>query len=140
MALNPQITKTYSAGNIQETVKMVYTSCRLTPFLMGVMCIPLMVNMEYILNLWLGNVPKYTVEFMQLTMVSAIIGCIAAPISIALQATGKIKLFQIAISITLLCELPCAYLILKCGGQPYMAMFPTGVVTFIGVYVRFIIL
>ena len=74
-----------------------------------------MVNMEYILNLWLGNVPKYTVEFMQLTMVSAIIGCIAAPISIALQATGKIKLFQIAISITLLCELPCAYLILKCG-------------------------
>ena len=140
MALNPQITKTYSAGNIQETVKMVYTSCRLTPFLMGVMCIPLMVNMEYILNLWLGNVPKYTVEFMQLTMVSAIIGCIAAPISIALQATGKIKLFQIAISITLLCELPCAYLILKCGGQPYMAMFPTVVVTFIGVYVRFIIL
>lgn len=140
MALNPQITKTYSSGRTEEMVKMVYAGCRLTPFFMGVMCVPLIVNMNQILHLWLGTVPEYTVEFMKLTMVSAMLGCLAAPISTALQATGRIKLFQIAISITLMCELPCAYLILKFGGLPYMAMIPTVVVTFLGVYVRFFIL
>ena len=140
MALNPQITKEYSSGNIRATINMVYNGCRLSPFLMGIMCIPLMTNMDYVLGLWLGQVPQYTVEFLRLTLVSAIIGCMAFPIVTALQATGRIKFFQIAISITMLCELPLAYWCLKIGCPPYSALYPMILVTFVGLYVRFAIL
>lgn len=140
MALNPQITKEYSSGNINGTVNMVYSGCRFSPFLMGILCIPLMTNMDYALELWLNNVPQYTGEFLQLTLICAMINCLAFPIVTALQATGKIKIFQIAISINMLCELPLAYVLLKMGYPPYAALYPMVLVTFIGIYVRFAIL
>ncbi|NPD92797.1 lipopolysaccharide biosynthesis protein [Xylanibacter muris] len=140
MALNPQITKEYSGGNIKRTINMVYAGCRLSPYLMGIMCIPLIINTRYLLSLWLGDYPTYTIEFIQLTLIVAIIGCMATPIVTALQATGRIKVFQIVISIVMLSELPISYLVLRIGGLPYMAMYPTVVITFIGLYARFIIL
>ena len=52
----------------------------------------------------------------------------------------KIKAFQISICIVMLCELPLAYIILHFGGKPYMAMYPTVLVVFVGLLTRFIVL
>lgn len=64
----------------------------------------------------------------------------AQPLVTALQATGKIKVFQISICIVMLLELPLSYIILHFGGKPYMAMYPTIFVAILGLFVRFIIL
>lgn len=140
MALNPQITKQYAAGNIESSVKLVYAGCRYSFFLLLLITIPVVINIDYLLELWLGIVPEYTSQFLILSLVAALINVMSPPIVTALQATGEIKLFQIAICIVMLSELPLAYLILYYGGKPYMAMYPTIIIMVIGLIVRFVLL
>ena len=140
MALNPQITKQYAAGNVEESAKLVYAGCRYSFYLLLLIAVPVMINIDYLLQLWLGTVPEYTSQFLVLALIAALINVMAPPIVTALQATGKIKVFQIVICIIMLLELPLAYSILYYGGKPYMAMYPTILVMFIGLFARFIIL
>ena len=140
MALNPQITKQYAAGNIAESVRLVYAGCRYSFFLLLLMVAPVLVNVDYLLRLWLGIVPEYTSEFLCLALVTALIYSMAPPLVTALQATGNIKVFQTTICLVMLCELPLAYVILRMGGLPYASMYPTVIVTLVSIFVRFIIL
>lgn len=140
MALNPQITKQYAAGNIEESIQLVYAGCRYSFFLLSIISIPIMINLDYILSLWLGVVPPYTVEFLYLALIAALINSMASPLVTAMQATGKIKTFQITICIIMLCELPLAYITLNLGYKPYTAMIPTIIVVTIGLIARFILL
>lgn len=140
MALNPQITKQYAIGNTQNSMNLVYAGCRYSFYLLALVSIPVIINMDYILKLWLYKVPEYTSEFLKLALVAALINSIALPLVTALQATGKIKVFQISICIVMLLELPLSYMILYFGEKPYMAMYPTILVTFIGLFTRFMIL
>lgn len=140
MALNPQITKQYAAGEIKNSVDLVYTGCRFSFYLLLLITTPVIINIDYLLELWLVTVPEYTSEFLTLALVAALINSMATPLVTALQATGNIKIFQIAICITMLCELPLAYIILYFGGKPYMAMYPTVLITLVGLFVRYIIL
>ena len=140
MALNPQITKQYAAGDVEASVKLVYAGCRYSFYLLLLIAVPVMINIDYLLQLWLGTVPEYTSQFLMLALVAALIDVMARPLVTALQATGRIKVFQIVICIVMLCELPLAYIILHFGGKPYWAMYPTILVTFIGLFARFLIL
>lgn len=140
MALTPQITKQYANGNIRNSIKFVYSGCRYSFYLLTFVSIPVIINADYILNLWLYRVPEYTSEFIRLALIAALINSMAQPLVTALQATGKIKVFQISICIVMLLELPLSYMILYLGGKPYMAMYPTIFVTFLGLFTRFIIL
>lgn len=140
MALAPQITKQYAAGNVEESIKLVYVGSRYSFFLLTLIATPVLINVDYLLTLWLGTVPKYTSSFLQLTLVAAMINSMATPLVAAIQATGKIRLFQIAICIVMSSELPLAYFLLFIGGAPYTAMYPTVLVVFIGLFVRFLIL
>lgn len=140
MALNPQITKQYAAGHIKESIQLVYAGCRYSFFLLSIISIPIIINLDYLLSLWLGTVPTYTVEFLYFSLIAALINSMAIPLVTAMQATGKIKTFQITICIIMLCELPLAYIILNLGYKPYMAMIPTIIVVTIGLFARFILL
>ena len=140
MVLNPQITKQYASGNIEGSMELVYAGSRFSFFLLSFIAIPVMINLDYLLNLWLGIVPEYTSDFLFLALAAALINSMAQPLVTALQATGKIKVFQISICIVMLCELPLAYFILQSGGKPYMAMYPTVLVALVGLFTRFIVL
>lgn len=140
MALNPQITKQYAVGNIESSMKLVYAGCRYSFFLLTLITIPVMINLDYLLKLWLGTVPEFTSEFLLWALIAALINSMAMPLVTALQATGKIKTFQIVVCIIMLCELPLAYMVLDLGCKPYMAMLPTVCVTLVGLFARFIIL
>ena len=140
IALAPQITKQYASGNKTQCIQLVYAGSRYSFYLLTLVAIPVIINTDYILNLWLGIVPEFTAEFMQLSLIASLINSMAIPLVIAIQATGQIKVFQIIICMIMLCELPLAYLILYFGGSPYMAMCPTVFVTFVGLFARFLIL
>ncbi len=140
MALNPQITKQYASGDIEGSMNLVYAGSRYSFFLLAFIAIPIMINLDYLLKLWLGTVPGYTSHFLFLALVAALINSMSYPLVTALQATGKIKVFQISICIVMLCELPLAYIVLHFGGKPYMAMYPTVSVVFVGLFTRFIVL
>lgn len=140
MALNPQITKQYASGNIEDSIKLVYLGCRLSFYLFIVISIPLLLKIDYILSLWLIDVPIFTSEFLFFAIISTTISSMAAPIVAAVQATGRIKLFQVVLSIIMFSEIPITYIILKLGFKPYYVMIGTILITFIALIARFVIL
>jgi len=87
---------------------------------MLILCLPIFIKTNYILSLWLQIVPQYTDTFLRLILISAIIDAISNPIIISIMATGKVKLFEIIIGITLLFILPVSYLALRLGAPPYI--------------------
>lgn len=140
VALTPQITKQYAAGNYSESRNLVYVGARYSFYLMLIISVPFLINVDYTLKLWLGTVPQYTSEFVVLCLIASLFYTMTQPITNAIQATGNIKWFQILLAVLLLMELPVAWIILKCGGKPYMAVIPSIVTSFLSIYLRIIIL
>ncbi len=114
----PQITKSFSSGNTDRTIILVSYISKYSFFLMLLPSLPILLETDYLLTLWLGEVPKYTSLFCQLMIINALVDCLMSGIPAAIQATGKIKYFQIILSTTSLISLPISYLLLKLGCPP----------------------
>lgn len=137
MALNPQITKQYASGNLEASRKLVYAGSRYTFFLLTLISIPVIINIDYILKLWLGVIPEYTSQFVVYSILVSLIYALSECVTKAIQATGKIKWFQIGICIIILSELPITWLLLKLKYPPYAAMWPTLLTYSVAVFFRF---
>lgn len=117
-AINPQITKTYAAGNYNDMHKLICRSGKFSYFLLIILSLPVVVETDYILHLWLGIVPEYTVLFLRIMLCITIIDAISNPLMISATATGNIKLYHSVVGGILLAIIPVSYLILKMGGNP----------------------
>jgi len=113
LAVNPQIVKSYSQGDLNRTHQLIFQSSKYSFFLMLIITLPILLNTEYILTLWLKTPPPYTVSFVQLCLVNVLIDCISGPLMIGAQATGKIKIYQIIIGTMIFLNLPFSYFFLK---------------------------
>ena len=123
IAMKPQITKRYAMGDTNSMMVLVHNSSRYSFFLLLYLTLPVLIKTPYILHLWLGIVPEYTVMFLRLVLIVTLINSITGPVATAIQAKGKIKLFQtIILGITLL-DIPISYIVLKSGYPPYTVMY-----------------
>ncbi len=109
-AVRPQIVKCYASGDEDGTIKIVFTSSKVTYLLMFAIMFPFIMEMDFILNVWLTNVPPYAVLFTQLTLVEALIESVSNPIIALVSSTGKIRLYQFIVGGIQLLNLPFAYL------------------------------
>ena len=121
-ALRPQIIKTYAANKKEETMNLVFRGCKFTFFLMYIFTLPLCLEMNSILTLWLKNPPEYAVLFTQLVLIDALIDSISYPLMTLAQATGKIRLYQSVVGGILLFNLPISFGVLKLGAPAYSVM------------------
>ncbi len=121
-ALRPQIIKTYAANKKEETMNLVFRGCKFTFFLMYIFTLPLCLEMNSILALWLKNPPEYAVLFTQLVLMDALIDSISYPLMTLAQATGKIRLYQSVVGGILLFNLPVSFAVLKQGAPAYSVM------------------
>lgn len=117
-ALNPQITKSYAVRDLDYMHSLIYRSSKFTFFLLLFLSLPVMLETETILRIWLKTVPAYTVPFLRLMLCVTIIDAVANPLMISAAATGRVRLYQSAVGGILLMILPISYLVLKCGGDP----------------------
>lgn len=136
MAMNPQVTKLYAAGELEKSRKLVYAGSKYAFFLLSIIVVPFLTNEHYIMVLWLGNIPEYTDIFVFIILVNALIYSMAHTTANAIQATGHVKWLQIGLALILLMEIPMAYVILKFGGNPYQAMIPSVFTTLLSVVFR----
>lgn len=140
MAVNPQIVKRYASGDIKGSADLVYTGARLSFFLIVILSVPVLANINPVLELWLVEVPEYTDIFFILTMISSLIYSLSGTTSVAVQATGNIKWFSIGVCIIPVLEVPIAYLLLKSGLPPYSALVPAIFLNLLALFFRFFIL
>ena len=136
IAVKPQIYKSYSENNISGMVNLVMQSTSVCVFLLSIVIIPILVRTEYILDLWLKDVPEYAVIFTQLVLINAMAEGTAGPSIASVLATGKIKRFEIIVSTINLCNLPISYILLRFGFPPQVTMITAIVISFTLIFVR----
>ena len=117
-AFNPQLVKSYATGEKDYFMSLIFKSSKFSYYLMFILSLPAIVNCEFLLSIWLGEVPTYSVEFSQLMIVFLLFDAISGPLWISVQATGKIKNYQLLMSLLILLNLPIAYALLKVGYSP----------------------
>ena len=139
VAFQPQIVKGYSNNEIENVKKMVYLTSRMSFYLLFVISIPFFINADYILKLWLNDVPDYASAFTSYMLLSLLMETVSAPLYITVQATGKIKSYQIIVSILLLSNLAIGYILLKSGLNPISVVIVRCVITLVLLIYRVIV-
>jgi len=139
-AVRPQVTKNYAKGDINATLSLVFSSSKLTYYLLLFVAVPIMVFAEPTLNLWLDTVPGHTLLFTELVIIVALIDSISNPLMTLAQATGKIALYQSVVGSLLLLNLPVSYIFLRLGYPPEVTMLVAIVIAIISLIARLVIL
>lgn len=118
MAVNPQIIKQYAAGNMAGMQTLVYRSSCFSFYLLLLLSLPILLRTEYILGLWLGQVPPYLVVFCRLILLNAMIDIHSNLLATVAKAYGKIRNYQLTVASILFLNLPLSYIVLKLGYPP----------------------
>ena len=110
-ATRPQIVKLFAEGNIDKMKKLVVETSKISFYLLAIVAVPLFIETEYVLNLWLTEVPELTALFLRLIIVVSMMRSFATPIVHAVHATGNIKQLNLySGGASLLLNLPLTYL------------------------------
>lgn len=118
MAVNPQIVKHYAAGDRQEMIKLATVNSKLAAFLLLFLLVPLFVEIEFVLKVWLGEYPAYTPTFLRIILLQSVIQTMSRPVVMMIHAVGKMKLVNLTAGGALLMILPVSYVLLKLGASP----------------------
>lgn len=118
-ALNPQITKNYAIGNVEASLNLMYKSSKYSYFAMFILVAPFLYNINYIMQLWLGKVPDYAIQFIELALIYTLIETISNPLMTGIQATGNISKYQIVVGGLIFLNLPLVLIIFKLTEFPH---------------------
>lgn len=112
-AVKPQVTKYYAQDKHDEMFKLIFMSARMSFFLILFISLPIMVETHSIIMLWLNTDIDYVVVFTRLIILISAIDAMATPLMTLMHATGKIRLYQMVISVSTILILPFSYICLK---------------------------
>ncbi|OVJ44423.1 hypothetical protein B8042_24400 [Escherichia coli] len=138
MASAPQIIKYHAANKKSELEKLVFLSSRITYYFMFFIALPVLLQTETLLKLWLIKVPPHAVVFTQLVIINILIETISGTVTSAIQATGRIKAYQISVGVVLLLAVPISFVLLKLGLSPEITVVVTSFLSVICVLIRLI--
>lgn len=118
-AFQPQIVKTYAAKEVERLHKLIFQTSKFSYFMVIVLILPILFTIDGILDIWLKQVPEYTAVFCRLILIFLSIEAITAPLWMSVQATGKIRNYQILMASLIFLNFPIAYILLKIGLSVY---------------------
>lgn len=121
-AMKPQIIKSYAGGELDYMKMLIEKSTKYMAILAAFLAIPIMFEAKFVLQLWLGQVPDYTVVFVRLVLMEQMICVLVPPLWIAANATGKIKKNQVYGRMFTLAALPVSYGLLCVVKNPVAPM------------------
>lgn len=98
-AINPQITKSYAAGDMNYMYLLVCRGAKYSCFLLLLFVVPFVLETQTILSIWLKEVPEHTSIFLKLLMISTLPEVLGKTMNTAVSATGKIRNFQIWVTL-----------------------------------------
>ena len=118
-AVQPQIVKTYASRELQQFYTLISSSSRLSFFLLLMLCVPLILRSDYVLQLWLTDVPPYTSQFVEWVLIYSLVFSLNTPLWTAIQAVGHLRATSLYGNTVYLLALPATYVLLKLGFPPY---------------------
>ncbi|MCD8291382.1 MAG: lipopolysaccharide biosynthesis protein, partial [Prevotella sp.] len=135
-AINPQLTISTARGELNTARNLLLASSKFSFFLLCMLVLPIISETPFILNIWLKQVPEYTVSFVQIMLTISLWQSLANPLRIINQAEGNIKKFQIYECTTLLLIVPISYILLKKWEIPILVFCVHLTIELIAQYIR----
>lgn len=117
-AINPQITKHYAAGDMTYSFSLVFQGARFSLYLFSLLAIPIIIEAEVILGIWLHEVPEHTVAFIRLVLIYSMIESLSSTMTTLMLATGDIRNYQLVVGGLQLLHFPAAWIVLHLGIEP----------------------
>jgi len=122
IAFRPQIVKYYASGNLEALRSLITNASKYSYLLLFAIVCPVCFNMQFLLKLWLKQPPEYATEFSILMLIYTLFETLSAPMWMTVQATGRIKKYQLIISTIILCNIILSYFFLKKGYSPSIVL------------------
>lgn len=123
LALNPQIVQSYASNNRSRYLALCYTNFKVSFYLTWIIVLPLLLCCNDVLKLWLNRVPQYTVEFVKIALLCGLVEALGSAISVPMYATGKIRSYQVIVSVIKILSLPVVYLLFTLDYPPVSSLY-----------------
>ena len=136
-AIAPQVMKSQGSGELDRMVSLSLKQSKYSFILLLMMTIPVFVDMPYILRLWLGEIPPYSVLFCRAILIVSLIQQITSGVMTAIQADGRIGKYIVVISIITCMAIPIAYFSLYLGLGEKLVLFSLVIIELLCMIVRF---
>lgn len=117
-ALNPQITKSYAAGDYTYMFSLVERGSRFSYYILLLFALPMLFEANFVLTLWLKHYPAHTINFVRLILIVTMCDVLSNTLINLKASTGKVRNYQLAVGGTLLMNFPLSYFCLKMGFPP----------------------
>lgn len=141
VAVRPQVVQSYAQGNIERTMQLTFSISKLTCMFLFLCCLPILLEIDYILRVWLGNtVPEHTNTFVIIIVATSFLNNLSGAISGVVHASGKMKLYQTSGSIVVLMSVPIAYAALSLGAPAEAALIISFITMLIAVIIALFVL
>lgn len=118
-ALNPVIVKKEGEGSREESIKWSLAGCRFAYMLLLWLAVPIYIEADFILTLWLKNVPVWTVLFLRLQLIRTLLELLFLSLKTTLAAVGKIKELNVSCLIIFIVPLVLQIGLFMFGFPPY---------------------
>lgn len=140
VAFRPQIVKYYVTNNTEELAKLTIRSSRMSAYLILILLIPVSFEVNDFLSIWLGDYPKYAVEFCILTLVCIYFESICNPLIMLITSDKSIKNYQLVVSMIYSSNILFCWIVLSSGYVPYMVIAIRLVVDFALIFARLMLM
>jgi O-antigen/teichoic acid export membrane protein len=138
-ALQPQIVKTYSVGEKDRMFWLITNGAKITWFLLFLFALPLVLEMPFVLFLWLKDPPEYTIIFTRLAVIDVLVNSISLPLMTAARASGKVKLYESVLGSIQLCCFLLTWIVLMLGAPAEGSMLVSIGISGVMFFVRLLI-
>lgn len=118
-ALNPLITKSEGAGDRSLMLKASMVGSRFGFFLLAIIYVPVLLELPYLFQLWLGQVPEYAATFCYLLLLRNLVEQLYIPLATSISAVGRIKCFQLVNALLAIAPLVVTYAFFLAGFAPW---------------------
>lgn len=121
--VRPQVIQSYAKGDIARTMNLTFMISKMSCFVLYALALPVSYEIDFILSLWLGgNVPEHTDHFVIISMLIVFVNNLNAAISGVVHASGQMRKYQVSTSLVSLISLPFAYVVMRLGAKPEIAL------------------
>lgn len=140
IAARPSMIMEFTAGNMEYVKKLYNFSTKTIFILLFIFVFPISMQAYDVLQLWLGEVGDYMVDFVRLMLIYAIVLSLNDPITSIVQAANEVKKYHLLVDGFTLLTLPLSYVAFKIGMSPVWAFFISIIIFVIAHFIRLVIL
>ena len=135
-AFNPQITKSFADGDYGYLKALVYSTSKISYCILFVVALPIAFNIDWILDLWLKEVPELSNGFAILFMINGVINALSMPFNFTVLSSDNIRNFQLSTAFVFLSDIPITYFLFKIGMPPTTVLWVKIAVITVILFVR----